>query len=115
MNRSDRELHELVIAPLQDGDDRPIPDLLALGAALQGELAGPPSVLIAMPGQDGEPLLGDGVVAAPGRYLLVCFIPVGADPVAYAEAARESDGPPEGFSGPPHAAAGMVAEITVTG
>lgn len=115
VNRSDRELHELVIAPLHDGDDRPIPELLALGEALQDELAGPPSVLIAMPGADGEPVLGDGVLGAPGRYLLVCFIPVGADPVAYAEAAMESDGPPEGFVGPPHAAEGMVAEITVTG
>ncbi len=32
------------------------------------------------PGEEGMPVVGDGTVTEPGRYAVVCFIPVGADP-----------------------------------
>jgi hypothetical protein len=49
----------------------------------------------------------------------VCFIPTGADPdqvmtAMEAAAADPSAGPPQIDGGPPHAAAGMIAELEVT-
>lgn len=48
-----------------------------------------------------------------GRYAVVCFIPTGADPQAYLEAAQTSDGPPQVAGGEPNVAKGMFAEVVV--
>ena len=45
----------------------------------------------------------------PGRYVAVCFIPVGSTPEAMADMEMSGDEP----QGEPHAAEGMVAEFTV--
>ena len=72
-------------------------------------------MLVAGPGEDGMPVFGDGSVTEPGRYAVLCFIPVGADPAAVAEAMQSATSePPDLGDGPPHASAGMVAEFTVT-
>ena len=58
---------------------------------------------------------GDGTLTEPGRYLVLCAIPTGADPGEYLAAAAASEGgPPEGVAGgPPHFVNGMWAEVTV--
>jgi hypothetical protein len=58
-------------------------------------------------------VLGDGTLHEPGRYVVLCGIPLGADPQAYLDAAQTSDGPPDVPGGPPHFTAGMFAELVV--
>ena len=74
-------------------------------------------VAAAAPAQDGEVVDGDLTLDEPGRYVLTCFIPVGADPAVVEEAfagGGEGDGPPPDMGdGPPHAMEGMVAELVV--
>ena len=117
-NASGREVHELIAIRLPDDERRPLADLAALGP---GELVQqfdtePDAVLVAPPGQAGIPVVGDGTLGRPGRYLFVCMIPTGADPQTYLEAARKAtDGPPQVPGGPPHVTQGMIAELTVRG
>lgn len=75
----------------------------------------PEAVLLARPGSDETiPAVGDGTLTEPGRYVIACFIPQGADPDEYLNAAAESEGgPPDVAGGPPHFVLGMQAELRV--
>ena len=115
-NASPRELHEMVVIRIPDSERRPVADLVRLPEAEQGAIFGsaePAMVLLAPPG-GGETIkaVGDGKIAEPGRYAVVCFIPTGADPQAYLNA-PQTGGPPQVAGGPPHVAQGMFGEITV--
>ncbi len=119
-NRSEAEVHEFVAVRLDDGDQRPVEDLVALSPEELGPmLGGASSVIIAPPAVDGAPsdgmvVEGSAVLEEPGRYAIICLIPTGADPDAYLAAAAEAEGgPPDVPGGPPHAIEGMVAELTV--
>ncbi|MEJ7800480.1 MAG: hypothetical protein WKF60_08175 [Ilumatobacter sp.] len=119
-NSSSAELHEMVVFRIPDTETRSIEELVALPEKEQEAIfgAGPPAIVqLAMPGSDEPiPALGDGTLTEPGRYAMVCFIPQGVDPQAYMDAAASSgDGPPDVAGGPPHAALGMYAELTVEG
>ena len=59
--------------------------------------------------------VGDGKLTEKGRYLVICTIPVGADPAAFLQAAQSSGSgpPPQVPGGPPHLAQGMYGQITV--
>lgn len=111
------EVHELVAIRIPDAEQRPVTELMALPEAeLESILPpGPPAlVLVAPPGEDAFPALGDGTLAEPGRYALVCFIPTGADPEEFLAAAQAAGaGPPQVDGGPPHFTQGMVAEVAV--
>ena len=114
-NTSSVELHELVAFRV-DGDV-PMAELLALPPAeLEATLGAPVTVMLQPPGAP-EPIMavGDGTLVEPGRYVLMCFIPIGADPAEYLAAVEAAGGKkPEGVAGgPPHFTAGMVAELTV--
>ena len=114
-NTSEVELHELVAARLPDGEDRDLEELVHLSQdELMGLIGQPATVLLAAPGGDVIPAVGDGTLTEPGRYLLLCFIPTGVDPAEYLAAAEASGGaPPQVDGGPPHLAHGMYAELTV--
>lgn len=118
-NESDKEVHELVAVRIPDTESRPVSELVKLPEAETDAIFGdtePATVLIGPP-SGGDPIqaLGDGTVAAPGRYAVVCFVPTGADPEAYLAAVQsDSEGPPTAGVGPPHAANGMFAEVTVS-
>jgi len=115
-NRSAGEVHELVAMRLADDEDRAADELVALSQQELGALfAGPPAVvLVAPPGEDGLAAVGDGTLGEPGRYLVMCFIPTGADPAAYFDALEANPGqPPSVPGGPPHFTAGMYGEVTV--
>lgn len=116
-NDSATELHELVAIRVPDDETMSVGDLVKLPMNELGQyLAEPTAVLIAPPTAGSIPVVGDGVLAEPGRYAIICLIPTGADPDEYLKAAAESGGgPPEVDGGPPHIANGMYAEITVTG
>lgn len=113
-NSSAGELHEFVTYRLPDGDDRPAADIIADAESLL--TSGPPvAVLLAAPGGEQIPAVGDGTLAEPGRYIILCAIPTGADVDDYLTAAATSEGPPQVDGGPPHFVNGMFAELTVTG
>ena len=116
-NSSDKELHEMVVARLPDGETRSAEELLRLPEEeLGGLFQGPPALVTFAPPGDGEPILavGDGKLTEKGRYLVMCSIPTGADPAAFLQAAQSaSGGPPQVAGGPPHFTHGMYGEITV--
>lgn len=114
-NTSSVELHELVAFRLEE--DTPLDELLALPPAeLEATLGAPVTVMLQPPGApEAFVAVGDGTLAEPGRYVLMCFIPIGADPAEYMAAVEAAGGgKPEGVAGgAPHFTAGMVAELTV--
>lgn len=117
-NSSQVELHEAVALRIPDDEERSIDELAKLpDAELEAIFASEPAfVLLAMPGAtaaDQIAAVGDGTVTSAGRYAIVCFIPTGADPQEFMDAAATSEGPPDVEGGPPHFANGMYAEIKV--
>jgi plastocyanin len=116
-NDSDVEAHEMVVFRIADDEERPITELLALP---QEEGAESPLTFLggaaAVPGAESVGLGGSPAATTltePGRYALVCHLPVGADPDAIAEALQGADGPPDLGDAPPHFTEGMVTELTV--
>ena len=116
-NDAPSELHELVAIRLPDEETRSVTELVALPEAELGAIIGaaePATVLLAEPGGEQIPAVGDGTLTEPGRYLILCAIPTGVDPAVYLKAAAESaGGPPQVEGGPPHFVNGMFAEVTV--
>lgn len=115
-NTSATELHEIVALRIQDGETRPADELVALPEAELLAAAGPvpATVLLAAPGAPQVAALGDGTLAEPGRYLVLCAIPTGVDPDEFLDAAAAAPGgPPDVPGGPPHFVHGMVAELIV--
>jgi hypothetical protein len=119
-NDSTREVHELTAFRLPASETRSVAAIAALPPdQLENVFAGPPDIaLAAPPGKDATTILGDGTLAKAGRYVMVCFIPTGADPdramAAMRAAAKAPDqGPPQIEGGPPHFMAGMYGEIVV--
>lgn len=120
-NRSEAEVHEMVVVRIADEETRSLEELLELSEEESEDLTEFQGVLVALPGEQGiDPTAqGDSItVADPGRYAVVCFIPEGADPAEVEEAmasADESEEPPSLGGGPPHAFLGMLAEFQVEG
>jgi hypothetical protein len=114
-NAAPAELHELVVFRLSD--DIELDDLAQLPAdELGARLGAPVTVLLQPPGSDEQIVaVGDGTLSEPGRYVLMCFIPTGADPEEYlaAAAAAEGEAPTGVAGGPPHFVNGMYAELQV--
>jgi hypothetical protein len=111
VNDSKEELHEFVAFRVPDDEKRTAEELIALPQAeLEALFGGPPAtVLLAKPGGPQINAVGDGTISKPGRYLVACSIPVGADP----DEILESEGPPPADAGEPHFHKGMYAEIIV--
>ena len=113
-NDSTGELHELAAIKLPADERRSATELIDAG--LPDLLAGgpPAAVLLAAPGGEQIPAVGDGTLSEPGRYLILCSIPTGADPAEYLAAAAASNGePPQVAGGAPHFAHGMFDELVV--
>lgn len=116
-NESSKEVHELVALKLPDSEKRSAEDLVKLPQdQLEGLFRGPPTAVLVAP-PSGAPQIqavGDGRLSEKGRYLIMCSIPIGADPAAYLAAAqRGGDGPPSVAGGPPHFTQGMYGEVKV--
>jgi hypothetical protein len=115
-NTSANELHELVALRLPDDELRSTEELLALPPAeLEALFSAPPALaVVAPPGEGSFVALGDGTLTEPGRYVVICFIPTGADPQAYLDALEANPGqPPQLDGGAPHHSAGMYADLVV--
>jgi len=118
VNDAETELHELVAIRLPDDETRPVSELVTLPESELGHImsAMPQAVLLAEPGGEQVPAVGDGTLTEPGRYVILCGIPTGVSPAEYLAAAAESQGGPPTIAnaGPPHFISGMWAELTVT-
>lgn len=117
-NASDAEFHEMVLFRIADSEERSVDELLQLPEEESMASLTFMGVAGAAPGDDGEVVDGSLEVTEPGRYVLTCFIPEGADPDVVGEAffgADPADGPPDFGDGAPHAMLGMVREFTVDG
>ena len=116
-NSSTKELHEMVVIRLKDGEKRSVEQLVALPEAESEQaFAGEPAMVLIAPPGGAEVIkaVGTGTLTEKGRYAVICAIPVGADPNAYLAAAQSSQGgPPNVPGGPPHLTQGMYGEITV--
>lgn len=118
-NDSDNEVHEIVVVRIDDDETRPLAELVQLPPEQAEGFTTTIGVSVALPGGEGMLVEGDDLVLdQPGRYALLCFIPIGSD-VEMAEQLLagpppEGDGPPPSLGdGPPHVTAGMFAEFTV--
>lgn len=106
------EPHEFVAVLVPETETRTVDELMELPEAeLEALFAGEPAlVTIAFPGATDQPgpVVGDGTLTEPGRYLYLCTFPQGTtvDDVANAE------GPLSGDT-PPHFVLGMRGELTV--
>lgn len=115
-NASDAEFHEMVLFRVADSEERSIDELLELPEEESMASLSFLGVAGAAPGEDGEVVEGSFEITEPGRYVLTCFIPEGADPAVVGDAffaADPADGPPDFGEGAPHAMLGMVREFTV--
>lgn len=92
------EAHELVAVRINDDVDLSIEELIALPEEEADSMITFIGATFAPP---GETAVGSLNLSEPGRYGVVCFVPVG------------SVGETEG-DGPPHAMEGMTHEMTVT-
>jgi hypothetical protein len=121
-NHSTDEFHELVFVRIDDEDDRTAAEIASqdLDQLFDGDnpmfgLLG--DVMLAKPGGSSYLVNGTGQgISNPGRYIVMCLIPVGADP-AFAEL-QANDGPPtaEDLAGTvPHYQMGEYAEFIVEG
>lgn len=108
-NLSSEELHEVVAVRLPEEETRSVEELMSLSLEELGPLmaAGPPdAVLIAGPESDEMVAPYGDTLDEPGRYLIGCFIPVGAP--------MDHEGPPTPDMAPFHYELGMWAELQVT-
>jgi hypothetical protein len=120
-NASEVEVHELVAIRLPDGEERSVEEIMDLPEDELDEVLSEDEiamVLLAPPASQGEAVLGDGTLDGPGRYLVLCFLPTGADPGEVMDAFERFDpevdeAPPVPQTGPPHVVHGMLGELTV--
>ena len=93
------ELHEIAIVKLAEGEERPLEELMASEEE-------PETTDIAFgfacPGQS---TVVNAEITEPGRYVALCFVPVGTTP--------ETDFSTMSEDGTPHAANGMVHEFRI--
>jgi hypothetical protein len=114
-NTSETEIHEFVAFRLVEGDERPVEEVVESDLERLLNETQPTAVLLAAPGGEQVNAVGDGTLTEPGRDVVICVIPTGADPAEYLDAAANSDGPPHVDGGAPHVASGMYADFTMTG
>lgn len=118
-NDSTEEVHEMIMQRIPDDEERTVGQIAALTEDEQNAIFGeapPAAVIVALPGEAGQAVEGDGVVTEAGRYAVVCFIPEGADPQVVADALSATappTGPPDMGTGAPHIMQGMYAEIVI--
>lgn len=106
MTNTGREVHEMAVIRIKDGEARSVEELLELTEEESDQVTEYIGGTVACPGETADAL---GVQMTPGRYALLCFIPTGLTPdVPSSEEAFEE-------LGPPHFTRGMAKEIQITG
>ena len=96
------ELHEMAIVKLADDETRSVEEIMASGEE-------PETTDVAFGfACPGSSTVLNADVSAPGRYVALCFIPVGTTPETDPAVFASED------SGPPHAMNGMIHEFTIS-
>ena len=98
-----KEFHELALVRVES--DRPVSELLELSEKEQEKLLPYIGGVTACPGKTSQDAVGG--VLAPGRYALLCFVPVGTTADLRGKALLAA------YEHAPHFTHGMVAEILV--
>jgi hypothetical protein len=98
------ELHEMQLVRITDEQNRPIEELVDLNEEELEGVINQVAFSFACPGDAADPVAAD--MTEPGRYVMICFIPVGATPETSIEEFETLE--------PPHFAQGMVHEFEVT-
>jgi len=98
------EAHEMVVVRKNDDVPQSFEELLALPDDEAFQFITAVGNAVAGPGESADAPV---VVAEPGDYLMVCFIPVGTTDLSSVDPSN----PP---TGEPHMARGMLAQFTVT-
>jgi len=106
LSNKGKEVHEISILRINDDETASLRELLTQSPEQVMAKVQPVGLGFANPGETSFAV----VDLQPGRYAVVCFVPVGLTP-AVAEAAEKGQGPPPG--GPPHASRGMAVEVNV--
>ena len=104
------EVHEIVAVRRNEGVTTPLEELLAMPDTESEKLVTFLGVAVASPGESAPETI---TLDQPGRYVFICFIPVGTTELP---SLAPDATPNESFlpDGPPHFVQGMVAEFTVT-
>lgn len=97
------EVHEALLLRIDDGVDLSIEELLELPEEEADSMVEFAGATLAPPGESSAFV----TELQPGRYALLCFLPVGTTSLDQLFQESESE------SGPPHAFEGMFAELTV--
>lgn len=116
INESLTEFHEAAIIRLDNDDQRTVEELTALSPGELLENTGTFQVaLLSRPGQmQYAKSPGSATLRTPGRYLIVCSVPLGADPAVVER--QVEFGPPAQIEGvPAHYQVTMFAEFFVEG
>jgi hypothetical protein len=101
LNNDGKEVHEIALFRVNEGEERSVEELLSLPEEEAQALVTQVAAAFAEPGQSTVTFAR----LDEGRYGAVCFVPVGSVP-----------GQPEpGPDAPPHFTQGMMAEFEVTG
>ena len=120
-NTSEREVHKMIVLRVDDDEPRTLEELMSIPGSEAKQVTSFTGIRLALPGEAGiDPenpsAEAELTLSDPGRYLLLCFIPEGADPQAYRDALESPNvGPPDVEGGSPHAVLGMADELIVTG
>jgi uncharacterized cupredoxin-like copper-binding protein len=102
------EMHELIVSRIKDDEQRSVADLLqaAAGGENPEDFSTDVAAGSACPGNSSR----IGVdIETPGRYVVLCFFPVGSEPGKTQAELEALQG-----SAPPHAAQGMITEVNVS-
>jgi hypothetical protein len=103
-----KEVHEAAVVRINDGVELSATELLELPEEEAMEKTEFKGVAFAPPGDEAATVID----LEAGRYLMVCFIPVGTTSLDQLMAAHEGGG--EAGAGPPHFTKGMVTEFEVS-
>lgn len=121
-NQSDGEVHEVLALRIPDDEERSAEELLQLPEEELAQVVEVRGAALAPPGgSSADSPVPPLTIEQPGRYLFACLIPTDAPPDEVLQAVQEfaESGATEGApaypeTGPPHAANGMFAEVTVS-
>ncbi|CAN5817484.1 hypothetical protein BH23ACT12_BH23ACT12_24460 [soil metagenome] len=100
---SGQQAHEMAVVRIQEGESRPVAEIMQLPEEEQEKVAEYLGGSVACPGKEAEAL---GLTLEQGRYSMICFIPVGLTPDIRKEGADKL--------GPPHFTVGMVKDFSVS-
>ena len=101
-NTSDAEVHEMVVVRIPDEETRPVAELAQLppeeSFAIFAELDAGDGQRRRRPARRAWPSSATARITEPGRYIIACAIPIGADPaggrrVADADRVERAAGP----------------------